>query len=402
MKLQLLSDNAVATRELVSLTKGCKSMSWAVAWATDSAVTEAAHQNRGKFKHLVIGTHHYITSPDVLERFLETQEFRVHLPEGELFHPKVYCFDLGDTWVAVVGSHNLTGSAFSKNTEASVLMCGAVGEATLKNLFDFVSEQWQASRKIDPSWLYGYKVNHLRSKRLMVEASRWIDVRPPEVSKGMLGPQDMSWKEYVERVKKDKIHNVEGRLRILEEAGIILGSRTSFAQLDEDDRKRIAGTRGRNKAREGDLDWAWFGSMGASPSFATTVINNPKGLSDAMAAIPPTGPVKQEEYELFVELFMGAFDKNLRAGGGVGTGTRLLAMKRPDQFVGLNGANDRGICKAFGQAVKTTTLHNYWQRIIEPLRISEWWLTPPPEKGLERRIWNGRAAMLDALYYIPK
>jgi HKD family nuclease len=397
-----LSDNARATKELISLTERCNSMSWAVAWATDSAVTEAAFEHRSKFRHLVIGTHQYITSPDVLDRFLGTPKFRVHLPEGDLFHPKVYCFDLGSAWVAMVGSHNLTGSAFSKNTEASVLIRGDVGEVTLQELFDFVDRQWQYARKVDPNWLYGYKVNHRRSKQLMIEASRWVDVRQPQLTEGTIGPQEMSWKEYVARVKKDKIHKVEGRLRILEEAGAILGSRTNFAQLDEDDRKRIAGTRGKNKAREGDLDWAWFGSMGASPSFATTVINNPQGLSDALAAIPTTGLVKQEEYERFVRLFMTAFNKDLRAGGGVGTGTRLLAMKRPDQFIGLNGANDRGICKAFGQPVTTTRLDNYWQRIIEPLRISEWWLAPRPEDGLERRIWDGRAAMLDALYYIPK
>lgn len=131
-------------------------------------------------------------------------------------------------------------------------------------------------------------------------------------------------------------------------------------------------------------------------------MNNAKALASAMAAIPAEGGVGYEDYERFVKRFMAAFDKKLRAGGGIGTGTRLLAMKRPDQFVGLNDANKKGVCAHFGQAVNTTTLDNYWERIIEPMRLSAWWQAKEPSSKQEQRIWRCRAAMLDAIHYVPK
>ncbi|KLN55955.1 hypothetical protein VPARA_29900 [Variovorax paradoxus] len=79
----------------------------------------------------------------------------------------------------------------------------------------------------------------------------------------------------------------------------------SFADLSETDRKRIAGTRGRVRSKEGELDWGWFGAMGASPSFATTVVGSAKALASAMVAIPAEGGVQYEDYERFGSVFGG-------------------------------------------------------------------------------------------------
>ncbi|MEF9417252.1 phospholipase D-like domain-containing protein [Ralstonia pseudosolanacearum] len=56
----------------------------------------------------------------MLEKFLDLDSFRVNPPNGSLFHPKVYTFDLGGETAAVIGSHNLTAAAFTENIEASV------------------------------------------------------------------------------------------------------------------------------------------------------------------------------------------------------------------------------------------------------------------------------------------
>ena len=77
-------------------------------------------------------------------------------------------------------------------------------------------------------------------------------------------------------------------------------------------------------------------------------------------------------------------------------------MKRPDQFICLNGANKAGICADFGQPATTTTLDNYWERIIEPMRETLWWQAERPSHSpLEVRMWDARAAMFDVLHYEP-
>lgn len=401
MQIELLSNPKKATSRLTKLVADCKAMAWAVAWATDNPVTKAALAHHNKFRYLVLGTNQFITAPSVIEQFMAKPTFRVQPPDVDLFHPKVYCFDMGNHLAVITGSHNLTGRAFSVNTEASVLMTGPCTDPNLVSFFSFVEKHWRTGSKVNADWLYGYKANHARSKRLRKEAERWIDVKPSTAKKGLPGVQDMDWARYVVEVTQDKVHGIDGRLLVLEKAGDLLHGR-SFADLSETDRKRIAGTLGRVRSKEGELDWGWFGAMGASPSFATTVVGNAKTLASAMAAIPAEGGVEYDDYKRFVERFMAAFDKKLRAGGGIGTGTRLLAMKRPDQFVGLNDANKRGVCAHFGQAVNTTTLDNYWERIIEPMRLSAWWQAKEPSSEQEQRIWRCRAAMLDAIHYVPK
>lgn len=64
-------------------------MHWAVAWATENPVFEAAMKHSSKFEHVVIGTHMFQTQPEVLERVGALAPAAVVPPTGDLFHPKV-------------------------------------------------------------------------------------------------------------------------------------------------------------------------------------------------------------------------------------------------------------------------------------------------------------------------
>ena len=403
MNVELISESQVATKALVDLTKECDLAAWAVAWATDNPVLDAAFEHRSKFRHLVIGTHGYVTTPAVIERFQLEPSFRVKLPDGPLFHPKIYLFRKGDDWTAVVGSHNLTGPAFTSNVEASTIIRGKAHEPALNGLFAFVAQSWGSGVKVAPDWLYSYAANHRRVKAAYDDLARWVDYKTPKTAGGTPGPQDLDWAAFVNRVKKEQTgskHTLEGRLRVLEEIGLLFLKRPSFADLDVADRKRIAGTLGERQAAIDQVDWAWFGAMGASGSFSTTVINNPEGLSGALAHIPQTGRVDLEHFERFRASFMRALDPSLRASGGIATATRLLAMKRPDQFVCISSPNRRGIADRFNIPLNLS-VDNYWERVVLRIRSSPWWLAPEPEDPLEKRIWKGRAALLDAIYYNP-
>ncbi|WP_343664998.1 phospholipase D family protein [Paraburkholderia tropica] len=399
MNVTYLNDNKTVKNAILRLTEKSSSMAWSVAWATENDIVDSAYKFRDKFSHLVVGTHGYITSPAVLERFLDTPSFKVNAPSGPLFHPKIYTFDLGDEFAAVIGSHNLTASAFSSNIEASVLLTGSRNEQVFQELCASVAMQWENASVIDEGWLYVYKANCRRVLPSQVELQRWVPIKKTSLDIE-LSAQDMDWSVFVAQVKGDTTHDLQGRLRVLEAVVKLLRKADTFGALDVDDRKRIAGTAGKTIADRDKVDWAWFGAMSSSGSFANVVIERPEGLSDALECIPFAGPVSQEDYERFVDKFLATFVDASRSGG-IATGTRLLAMKRPDQFVCVDGPNKRGICAHFGQARTTLKLENYWERIVEPIRQTRWWLEPRPLDRTERRIWDGRAAMLDAIHYDP-
>lgn len=125
--------------------------------------------------------------------------------------------------------------------------------------------------------------------------------------------------------------------------------------------------------------------------------NNPH-LSAALDEIPLTGPISREHYEAYIAEFVQAFPNGR---DGVGTASRLLAMKRPDYFVCLNSKNQKELCKDFEIKQTGMDYERYWEEIIERIIDSAWWNEPRPKNALAGSVWDFRAAMSDAFFYAP-
>src|SRR3546814_2375731 len=70
------------------------------------------------------------------------------------------------------------------------------------------------------------------------------------------------------------------------------------------------------------------------------------------------------------DLFTAAFSGSSRTAR-LAPATRLLAMKRPDVFVCVNGGNTKGLAVALTFAPTTIDLKNYWERVIEPIQLDD-------------------------------
>lgn len=399
MRVTLLTERQAA-REAIRLVNHSKEVAIAVAWATQNEVLDVLLTS-GKISRAVVGTHMYITHPAVLRRFAELAGARVVLPdEPRLFHPKVYLFTNGGTSSAIIGSHNLTARAFNAgNVEASVLIEGPSDESVFRDLDGFVRSTWSTADIIDEdTFLFAYEKQYLAKRPFHDALKSFHRVKRPLASSAGPSPMDISWKEFVERVRNDEQHTLDGRLAVLERAQRLFGERESFASMTRMERKAIAGTYGRVESGLDDISWGWFGTMFGQGDFKNLVNESPAGLSASLDCIPPSGEVSEEHFDAFVEVFNRAF-KDKAHKGGYPVASRLLAMKRPDQFVAVNSQNRRGIAAACGVAHTTLNLGNFWERIIVPIRLSPWWLQPRPNKGVPARVWDCRAALLDSIYY---
>jgi hypothetical protein len=140
--------------------------------------------------------------------------------------------------------------------------------------------------------------------------------------------------------------------------------------------------------------------MNAAGSFAKLIGRRTAALAHALDGIPLRGEVSEGDFDRYIEAFTKAFARSSRTGR-VAPATRLLAMKRPDVFVCVNGGNRGNLAKALAYAPTTLSLDNYWERVIEPMRQAPWYNAPSPgRRNVE--LWNARAAMIDAIYYEPK
>lgn len=407
MNVEFLTDPAAVTSRLVGLLEKCTRASWAVAWATDSsAVFKAAVAHKGKFKHLIFGTNRWITSPDAIQQMRSIEGFRVLEPERtQLFHPKLYVFRVGEESFALIGSHNLTRNAFTENDEACVLLRASAEDPEMQKLWSYISHHFNSAnaRQPDDAWMFNYRVKREIQKAANLVAAAAVDasvIAKPSISTdGAPSAFLLSWDAFAQRVIEEKnrtngTHTIEGRLAVLERCGALLASKPTFADLDPEDRRRVAGTASGTKAvRMGEPDWAWFGNMAPWHKFRHEVKEDPWEISAALEHIPASGRVEEHHYQAFLRTYQSAKD-------AIGSCSRLMAMKRPDELVCICDGNMKGIVEHFGLTEGITT-KNYWT-LIKLIRQTPWWQAGEPPDELGRRIHAGRAALLDSLYYTPK
>jgi hypothetical protein len=203
----------------------------------------------------------------------------------------------------------------------------------------------------------------------------------------------MTWNQFLAAARKDAHHGFEKRCHLLQLARVAFWEHSSFRSMESGLRKTIAGV-----PNDFDDSWDWFGSMKGHGYYYQAVNANNPHLSNALDRIPLSGPVSRSQYEEYLSEFMKAFPYGRH---GVGSASRLLALKRPDQFVCFDSKNQRNLCKDFGIKQTAMTYERYWEEIIERIIDSPWWNSPRPRRERDAIVWDGRAAMLDAIFYEP-
>src|SRR5262249_1171290 len=152
----------------------------------------------------------------------------------------------------------------------------------------------------------------------------------------------MPWTEYFNMVKGEKTtayrHSMAGRLKVIELAQSLFSQHPHFSDIDLPGRQKIAGLV--PPTAKDPIDYRWFGSMRGAGKFWQAINNNDKNLSLALDAIPLTGAISREMYLTYIQRYRQAFPEGR---DGIGTASRLLAMKRPDTFVCFDARNREGL-----------------------------------------------------------
>jgi HKD family nuclease len=401
MDVELLSAVTVS-RRLRTLIDKHDEIHLAVAWGYNGPLAEHLLENKSKFASVTFGLAFCQTDPALIESLVGVQNAYVAQGGKATFHPKIYYFRSGNEAEAIVGSSNFTAGGLSKNWEACLHVKGRAKDTVFDQiravLKDYESLRKEVTRELAASYRIQFeaaqKLRKPKDPVLPGDGLPWTQVASPLAQ--------MTWPTYIHAVKSSKYHALDKRLILLRTCQHLFARVRSFAALSEDEWKAIAGVIGERQKQESgldSLDWGWFGSMKGMGDFANRIREHDAWLARAVDSIPRHGEVSREQYDAFCEHFLKAFEHSSRTGG-VPTATRLLAMKRPDTFVCVSKPNTAGLSKALGFPRTTLGLENYWERVIEPIRLSPWYNAARPS-GPDAEIWDGRAAMLDAIYYAP-
>ncbi|MBS7698967.1 phospholipase D family protein [Chelatococcus sp. YT9] len=365
-------------------------------------VAEALLARKDRIDTVLIGLDFSATDPDLIDRLAGVRGAFVAKNRPGCFHPKIYYFTTGMKAEAIVGSANFTGGGLSANLEASVYVKGSLDDPFFVQIRDHFETYKSLHLPITKSLADSY--------RRQAEAAR-SNPRPrnptlPDETKSFerfnAALSTMSWATFVEEARADRHHDFTKRMKLLRIIQQMFVKTASFADLTIAEWKGIAGVVGEVEAVAAGLDhldWGWFGSMGGAGTFAQLIGEQNTELAAALDMIPRRGDVTEDQFNDYVGAFTASFAGRARIAR-LAPATRLLAMKRPDVFVCVNGENRTGIAAALAFAPSTLKLDNYWERVIEPIRQAPWYTTPRPTNR-NRELWDARVAMLDAIYYEP-
>jgi len=401
MKVDLLDARAVSKR-LKKLIAKHDEIHLAAAWGYNGPLADHLLQNAQKFNSVTFGVAFCQTDPDLVDRLVGRSNAFIADGRSKTFHPKLYYFRTGEKAEAIVGSSNFTSGGLNRNYEASLHLRGEAGDPAFTQIITLLETYAPIRKPVTLELARSYRVQFEAAKLLRKpknptlpgDGAVWRQVTSPLAT--------MGWSEYLNAVRSGRYHVLGKRLDLLRTCQSLFASVGSFAELSPNEWKAIAGVIGEAQKRESGLDnhdWGWFGSMRGMGDFANRIREQDKWLSRALDSIPRHGDVSKTQYESYCGYFLRAFENSHRVGG-VPTATRLLAMKRPDTFVCVSKPNLAGLAEALSFSRTTLDLDNYWERIIEPIRISPWYNADRPN-GEDAEIWDGRAAMLDAIYYDP-
>lgn len=393
--MQLITTNAALRSTPSRLIKSYPNISFAVAWATSgSDVFTRLVQDKSKITKAVIGTHFYQTHPDVLDVFTHSETVKFMLQPSGVFHPKIYAFWDAKGFEVLIGSANLTKGALNTNAEVTTLISHEDSPTIKDELLKVIEGYWFAAKTVDMAESDRYRNIWAAKQPELLKIVDQYGETPPTRSAVESKVMGMDWPTFLAEIQQDKTHGFDDRLDLLAKVQHAFASKPCFKDIDPQTRRAIAGLP--NKVME---HAAWFGSMKGAGVFKNVVIENPEYLSSALDQIPIAGTVTKQQYHSFITEYLKAFPEGR---DGLGTSTRLLSMKRPDQFLCVDGANRRKLSQDVGiRRADQLDYSRYWDEVVVRLMDSPWWKSAPPKSGKELQAWKARAAMLDAIFYEP-
>lgn len=395
--MNVITSNKKFESLLIKLINKYNDIRISVAWASAKTdVFKTLLNNKKKLTTTTIGTHFYQTDPDVLEAFVDSENVKFITQPNGVFHPKVYFFSNSEEWEVIIGSANMTAGAMNSNREMSIHISSLdksepnVKKDIIKSIDGYFDSASSVSTKEAKAYRSIWAKNKTKLDLLSGVYGEKVSSRSPMQSTIMR----MQWDDFSTLVKKDPHHGIKERLDLLNTIHDGFLKYEKYKNMPLALRKTTAGLPNSTHPH-----WGWFGSMKGAGVFHSNINNNNPFISDALQHIELDKNVTRSDFMNFIGSFVKAFPDGR---DGIGTASRLLAMKRPDLFVCIDDKNNRKMCNDFGIKVSGMTYQRYWDELICRIHDSVWWQEDDHKEGIEKDIWSGRAALLDCIFYDHK
>lgn len=213
------------------------------------------------------------------------------------------------------------------------------------------------------------------------------------------------WPFFVEYIKQNSVNtSLEERQKFLAYVDAIKA--TPLNEMTELDRLTFAGKHTADHDPGAyEFDNEWFASTKSARAFHQLLEQRSADFAQALNHIPLEGDVTFDHYNSFVAAYKGIFKTDVDGQPSdekpqLLPATRLLAMRRPDQFVTLSNQKMDLLCVALGcSKLNNADFAGYWHEVIETIRTTAWWRQGAPEDTEELKLWQVRAVLIDLFFF---
>ena len=354
----------------------------AVAWirrgkALD-ALLEFAESRPGKAR-VLCGVNGFLTEPQALSAIRSCCELKIaYGTAGVKLHSKMFLFRESVSTRLWVGSANLTESAFTTNREVVVELEDS-GEGS--RLFE---RYWAEFEYPDQAWMDDYAKAFASVPP--APAAGMQQIAPPRKA-STIAP---AWSDYILSLRRKNGERLDWIAKQLGEVSAIALKDWEFVTKQE--AEKLLGI-AKGYGGLGRL----IGAGQVKNIFYEATQRNLKTrrtISAALDVIPP-----DPNAPAFEPMVARAFDLVTSIDRvATGTLTRLLALRRPDHFVSVNGQSIAGLSAMSGISQKDLQTAKGYVALTRWVMGQPWWSTPDPMD--ETTIyWKNRAALLDIFAY---
>ena len=398
MKKTQILDKSTFASEFERCCNQYSFLKMACAWCGDPAHTLPYSYLISSEKNLkveiIMGVSFNQSHPDAIQFFITNGiNVRIFNPAINLFHPKCYFFKDKNKFALFIGSSNFTYSGFYANTEINILTEGSLSEqiAHINKLF----KQWEADNYSfipDNRWLNNYRKVYNKQRSL----ERKNKIKTPRDNEESISISNWltqaNWKLYHHKVMSglsEKERDEFGYNDVLDAAKNNLTLPWDASIFNDIKNRRIIGGMGK---------YGWLGHVAASGTFRQFMANGT--IARKRRAVTAINNICNLETPLNINILSQNLQALTNIGPTIKVWSRILTILRPDIFCTVASLSVRENLSKILEIPKShfETIDGYI-RLIKLIHSCSWYNSRQPLNENEIKIWERRAAFMDAIFY---
>lgn len=214
---------------------------------------------------------------------------------------------------------------------------------------------------------------------------------------------ESNWQEYYQLlIQLPEEYFLSASLQLLNTADQLLNQEFDFSSANLMQRNLVAGIKDNQVFSHYQIDHLLLGDMQNFASYKKLIKNAPEALDKLFRIIPTRGPIDGWHYMQFIDSYQQLFFEQGFKQPHLFPATRLLSMKRPDQFIPLTQSSCHSLCQHFSiKTLKNQEFQRYWDDLITPIQKTSWYLEEQVSAE-QTPIYRSRVALLEKLLLTPE